>query len=184
MSKLVPEDADVQTLIGLASALKHDYAGGQSDPWEGSPFAWIKTRPSRQVGAIGEQLIAGWCAAKGADIMRSRTSDYDRLINGHRMEIKFSTLWASGVYKFQQIRDQNYDHLICLGLSPWDASCWVLPKELLRRHVIGHMGQHTGASGAETAWLSFPSARPLEWMQPFGGKLSEAWTVIDGLGRN
>ena len=31
-------------------------------------------------------------------------------------------------YKFQQLRDQNYEFAICLGISPFSAHCWVLPK--------------------------------------------------------
>ena len=44
------------------------------------------------------------------------------------MEIKFSTLWKSGVYKFQQIRDQEYDAMVLLGISPFSAACWIVPK--------------------------------------------------------
>lgn len=175
-------DPDVQMLASLSQTISTDYITDAPDPWEGSPFAWIRTRQSRQVGAIGEKLMAGWCAAKGCDVMRSNTTDYDRIVNGHRVEIKFSTLWTSGVYKFQQIRDQDYDHMMCIGISPWDASLWVLPKSVLLEKVIGTMGQHTGASGTDTAWLSFPATEPLEWMKPYGGRLSAAWEVIESLG--
>jgi hypothetical protein len=115
-------------------------------------------------------------------VLRSDNSEADRIVNGHRIEVKFSTLWTSGVYKFQQIRDQKYDHLLCLGLSPSAAHCWVLPKDVLLQYVIGHMGQHTGAAGTDTAWLSFQANRPYDWMRPYGGSLEEAWAVIDRLG--
>ncbi|MDA8399734.1 MAG: hypothetical protein M0008_06755 [Actinomycetota bacterium] len=55
------------------------------------------------------------------------------------MEIKVSTLWQSGVYKFQQIRDQEYDYLLYLGVPPFDAHAWLLPKSVLFEHVIAHM---------------------------------------------
>jgi len=49
------EDPEVLMLASIASALKSDYVReGVDDPWEGSPFAWIRTRPSRQVGKIGK----------------------------------------------------------------------------------------------------------------------------------
>lgn len=112
-------DPEVNLLASIAGTIHQDYMAGEADPWEGSPFAWIKGRPSRQVGAIGEKLVAGWCAAKGFDVTAALNSDADRVIHGHRVEVKFSTLWASGGYKFQQIRDQNYDYLFCLGLSPF-----------------------------------------------------------------
>jgi len=97
-------------LACIAGTLKSDYVlEGAADPWAGSPFAWIRTRPSRQVGKIGEQLVAGWCAAKGLDVVATGDAQADRVIAGRRVEIKFSTLWASGGYTFQQIRDQNCD---------------------------------------------------------------------------
>lgn len=100
------EDPYVRLLASVAAPLRGDYVReGAADPWAGSPFAWIRTRPSRQVGKIGEQLVAGWCAAKGLDVVSSGDAQADRVIAGRRVEIKFSTLWESGVYKFQQIRD-------------------------------------------------------------------------------
>jgi hypothetical protein len=175
-------DPDLQVLVEVSSALSREYVGSAANPWAGSPFAWILSRPSRQRGAIGEQLVAQWCAAKGADVRRTGDSDADRLINGHRIEIKLSTLWESGVYKFQQIRDQDYGYLLCLGISPFEAHCWVLPKPLLYTYVIGHMGQHTGSSGKDTAWLSFKAGAPYDWMRPYGGTLAEAWDVLAALG--
>lgn len=101
-------DPDVRLLAAIAAGLKGDYIReAEADPWRDSPFAWIRTVASRQRGKIGEQLVAGWCAAKGLDVLVCRDSQADRVIAGRRVEVKFSTLWASGVYKFQQIRDQN-----------------------------------------------------------------------------
>jgi hypothetical protein len=103
-------DPEVLMLATIASTLRGDYVReGPDDPWAESPFAWIRTRPSRQVGKIGEQLVAGWCAAKRLDVTSSGDSEADRVIAGRRVEIKFSTLWKSGAYTFQQIRDQNYE---------------------------------------------------------------------------
>jgi hypothetical protein len=174
-------DPDVLALASIAATLQPDYVPAADDPWLGSPFEWILKTPSRTRGAIGEKLVAGWCAAKGADVVRSPDSEADRVINGHRVEVKFSTRWRSGGYKFQQVRNQNYAYLIALGVSPFDAHCWVLPKSVLTEYVIGHMGQHTGAAGQDTAWLGFDSHRPYDWMKPYGGRLSDAWSVIEGL---
>ena len=132
---------------------------------------------------IGEQLVERWCLANGLDVARSPNSQADRVINGHRVEIKFSTRWKQGVYKFQQIRDQDYDQLVCLGVSPFDAHAWVIPKAVLHDHVIGQMGQHTGAGGQDTAWISFPTGAPLPWMREYGGQLSDALHRLSELGR-
>jgi len=175
-------DPDVQLLASLAGALRADYVReGERDLWRDSPFAWIRSRPSRQRGKIGEQLVAGWCAAKGLDVTSVGDSEADRIIAGCRVEIKFSTLWRSGVYKFQQIRDQDYKYVICLGVSPFDAHCWVISKELLRRHVIGHTPQHTGRGGTDTFWLSVRVEKPPEWLSQCGGTLASAFEILQEL---
>lgn len=173
-------DPDVQILTALSTTLRTDYE--QDLTWEGSPFAWIKTRPSRQVGAIGERLVAGWCAARGLDVVRSPDHEADRIIQGIRTEIKFSTLWKNtGVYRFQQLRDQNYDMAICLGVSPFNAHCWVLPKSLILAKwgkVPELRSQHGGADGTDTAWLSVTPGDVPDWLQGCGGSLSDAFRRI------
>ncbi len=89
-------------LASVATNLEADYEF-KDDPWSESPFAWIKKKPSGQVGKIGVQLMSAWCAAYGLDITASGDPEADRIINGHRIEIKFSTLWKNVIYRFQQI---------------------------------------------------------------------------------
>ncbi|MFB3882812.1 MAG: hypothetical protein ACE149_16230 [Armatimonadota bacterium] len=176
-------DPDVRMLAAIAATLRGDYIReGRADPWAGSPFAWIRTLPSRQRGKIGEQLVAGWCAAKGLDVTASPDSEADRVIAGRRVEVKFSTVWASGVYKFQQIRDHRYDYAICLGLAPFDAGCWLISKGLLRKYVIGHTPQHAGRRGTDTFWLSFPAGDPPEWLSTCGGTLARVYELLRAAG--
>lgn len=177
-------DPEVRILAGIGGVIEVDFP--LNDEWEGSPFAWIRQRPSRQVGAIGEMLVAGWPAAKNLAVAPSPDSQADRLVGGKRVEIKFSTKWASGVYKFQQLRDQNYEFAICLGVCPFDAHCWAIPKsEIIRRWRAGDgiQSQHGGQAGSDTAWLSFPAGRPPDWMRVWGGSLAEAFEVIQKLVR-
>lgn len=179
-------DPEVQALAMISATLQADYAAGGL-AWHGSPFAWIKTRPSRQIGVIGERLVAGWLAAKDCDVVRSDHSDADRIINGKRAEIKFSTLWAAGFYKFQQLRDQNYDLAICLGVSPFDAHCWAIPKEvIMQRWRAGEIvSQHGGRAGTDTAWLCVTVGKEPLWLQEWGGSLGSAAkkiVAITGLG--
>lgn len=173
-------DPDVMLLASIAATLMTDYVDPATDPWAGSPFAWIKTRPSRQVGKIGEQLVAGWAAAKGLDVTRAPNSDADRVINGKLIEIKFSTLWGQGGYKFQQIRDQRYEHAFFLGMSPFTASAWVVPKSVLMERPFrpGLSPQHGGQAGTDTAWLSFPAIVPPAWLAEFGGTLAAAYELL------
>jgi len=173
-------DSDAfQMLASIAAKLKGHYVReGPDDPWAGSPFGWIRALPSRQVGKIGEQLVEGLCKAMGLDVKSSGDSEADLIIAGRRVEVKFSTLWESGHYKFQQIRDQNYEFAVCLGISPFDVHCWVISKELLRQHVIGHTPQHPGKRGTDTFWLSFKATSPPEWLEACGGRLAKACEIM------
>lgn len=170
------EDPNFRILAGISLALKAEYESGNKE-WEGSPFAWIRTRPSRQVGAIGEKLVAGWLAARGFNVSRCGDADADRIIEEKRVEIKFSTLWENGGYKFQQLRDQRYDLVICLGVSPFSAHCWIVPKEdIIRLWKIEHKiaSQHGGQYGVDTAWIDVRPENPPEWLERYGGSLADA----------
>lgn len=156
---------------------------GSKARWIGSPFEWILALPSRSKGAVGEKLVAEWCIHNGLLVERSPSTQADRIINGHRIEIKLSTLWAGNSYRFQQIRDQDYEHLLCLGLSPNEVHCWLLPKDLLHKYVIRHMGQHTGATGKDTAWLEVNPLSVPDWLSPFGSDLENVLEMLRRLGR-
>lgn len=171
-------DAEVRLLAGIAGTLAADYPLSATDPWEGSPFSWIRLQASRRIGKIGEQLVDGYCSAIGLNVIRSPDAEADRIIEGHRIEIKFSTLWESGIYKFQQIRDQNYAYVVCLGLSPFDAHCWVIPKTVLMQKTPG---QHGGQAARDTQWLTFSAENPPEWLAQYGGSLSAACELLRDL---
>ena len=173
------DDPEVALLAHLAEELEGQYASDAA-MWAGSPFQWIKTRPSRQVGAIGEKLVSHWCVAKGLDVARSPDSQADLVISGFRVEVKYSSLWTDNrIYKFQQIRDQDYDYCFCLGVSPFNAHAWFIPKaELMIDKPPSLVPQHGGSAGRDTKWLSFPADDPPEWLSPFGGTLTMVHRLI------
>ena len=176
-------DPDVRALAIHSATLRADY-GARASSWEGSPFAWIRTLPSASRGAVGAKLLSGWLATKGFDVERSPDSQADRIVNGVRAEFKFSTLWEAGFYKFQQLRDQDYRFAVCLGLSPMDAHCWVIPKRAIfgpGKRAAGLIGQHGGAKGKETAWLTVAPEGVPEWLGAHGGRLAEAAKRIEAL---
>ncbi|MDE2766373.1 MAG: hypothetical protein OXI25_08105 [Chloroflexota bacterium] len=174
------EDPDVKLLAAIADVLQEEYPASK-DEWEGSPFFWTKTRPPRQQGAICERLLAGFLAAKGFAVTDAPDSEADRVVNGVRVEIKSSTLWKAGTYRFQQLRDQNYDIAICLGLSPFNVHCWVIPKSVIMSGwgtAKGLRSQHGGQQGSDTAWLAVDPNNVQSWLWPYGGSLAEAVEVL------
>lgn len=168
-------DREVRQLAAISARLEGDYES-TNDAWIGSPFAWILKRPSRQKGAIGEKLVASWLKEHRFKVTRSPDTEADLCVEGRRTEIKFSTLWRNGSYKFQQIRDQNYEFLICLGIAPFKAHCWVLTKdEILHRwQVTGDLSsQHAGVEGTDTAWLTVNPDNVQNWLRQRGGSLTD-----------
>jgi hypothetical protein len=173
---------DSELLATAADFIRPEFEKDKS-PWAGSRFEWVLRLPSASKGKLGKRLVNQWCALKGLTINSSPDSQADMMINGHRVEIKFSTLWETGIYKFQQIRDQNYEYAVCLGISPFEAHCWVISKKVLKQNVIGHLGQHTGSKGQETAWFPVNPQSPPDWLLPFGGTLEEAYQVLKSLSK-
>jgi hypothetical protein len=171
---------DFDLLATAANFIKKEFKNDQPE-WNGSPFEWVLSLPSGSKGKLGKRLVYQWCALQGLSTESSPDSDADMLVNKHRVEIKFSTLWKAGIYKFQQLRDQNYEYSILLGVSPFEAHCWVVSKTILKKYVIGHMGQHTGSTGQETAWLTVKPNEPPFWLSECGGSLDKAYTVLKSL---
>ena len=175
------QSAIYEQLEEMSLRLSANYADEDAE-WQDSPFAWIKSRPSRQRGKICEELVAGLCDADGLRVSRSPDSEADLLVEGVRVEVKSSTLWKNGRYKFQQLRDQNYQIAVCLGLSPAAAHCWALPKELLLQHWRGGSrgisSQHGGRGGTDTAWIELEPLRPPTWMQTYGGSLENGLAAL------
>lgn len=168
-------------LIAITDGLKGEHEP-KSFPaeWRDSPLEWLRIGlPSRTKGKVGEVIVERWLRSEGFSVRPPGDTEADLVVNSTRVEVKMSLLWATGIYKFQQLRDQNYSLLLCLGLSPFEAHCWVLPKTLLLARVIGRgRGQHGGASASETAWLQVDPSAPEDWMQPRSGRLDEAIEIL------
>jgi hypothetical protein len=159
-------------------------SGSLSDPWIGSPFQWLLAIPSRSKGAYGEKFVSELFRVNGFTVLKPISgTDHDRVIEGHRIEIKLSTVWSKApIFKFQQIRDQAYDYVLCIGIAPHSASCWVIPKWEFNVDKEGVAHQHGGVKGLDTMWLSFESARPPSWMYKYGGDLEDGIAFMRSLG--
>ena len=90
---------EYQEIVQISNTLYNEYLE-ENSIWKNSPFAWIKQRPSRTIGAIGEKIIASWLSMHDFSVSRSPDSDADRIVENKRVEIKFSTLWENGSYRF------------------------------------------------------------------------------------
>jgi hypothetical protein len=174
------DDKHLNAITRIARELSARHAPTDA-PWKDSPFAWLRLRSSKQRGTIAEQIVQAWLSGIGLTVEPAESTDYDRLIEGQRVEIKFSTLWSRGIYVFQQFRKQEYDLVLCLGVSPTAAHGWVLPNSVILAQWGRKDGlalQHKGKAGGDTAWLRVRPGTPHPWLAPLGGTLKEALAVL------
>ena len=168
--------SDFNILESIANSSKHkNLIEEKIKKWKNSPFKYILSLSSRQKGKIGEDLLSEFLIKKGCKVEKAINADYDRLVNGHKCEIKMSTLWENKRYVFQQIRSTEWDYLLCLGLSPRIAHLWYA-----KRDIIGYLGgQHTGHRGTDTRWIHIePNADTLPVPNLYGGELSKGTSLF------
>jgi hypothetical protein len=146
------------------------------DFWKDSPFDYIRRLPSRTRGTIGQTLARSVFENYGY----KPTKRPDCFEVNHKVVIsRFSMLWETGDWKFQQIRDTPFELLFCLGVLPDSVSAWLIPKDelylpdgsLTEREGWGR--QHGGKTGKEDAWLVATPTDIPKWLGDFGGNISK-----------
>ncbi len=157
---------DAQLVMGVRES---------ATPWAGSPFEWIMSLASRSRGKAGEELAAAWLRRIGMTVALPRNSGHDRLVSNVPIEVKLSTLWQSGQYVFQQLRDQDYAYALLMGISPNTVSMWLPSKAAAFDHAIP---QHGGVTGTDTRWLRFDATAPPPWLSSYGGTLEQCAEVV------
>jgi hypothetical protein len=163
------------SLEGAFEAARNDFSVAGDDPWLGSPYRWLRELQSRTRGKAGEQIITSWLRSEGLIVGRAGSSGSDRRIELTEVEIKMSTRWDSGEYRFQQIRNQEYKYIILLGVSPEQLNVWIVPKKVALKYSTP---QHTGKTGAETRWLSFPADAAPSWLARYGGSSQKGLEAV------
>ena len=95
-----------------------------------SPFKDIISLPPATKGKRYEQIVDHTMTRMGYDVQPNQTAEYDRVINGKRVEIKGSSLAADKNFKFHQIRlNDDYDQLLLICFWPLDCRMFILEKD-------------------------------------------------------
>ena len=190
-------------IVKLAEVLKNEYENKPhfEDIWKTSELKWLRALSGSAKGNIFEELVTSYFTKKGFIVKPSNTLEYDRLFSLSsqdsdepqlKVEIKGSTLWQrSYIYSFGGLRNQNYDLLILLGLSPKIAHCWVIEKRRLMKNDQWKPRQkfqpQYGGAAKEVRHVFRLQFRPLnapkptntpDWLKEFGGSLEDATKVL------
>lgn len=142
--------------------------------WRDSPFKWMLTLGPKVKGAIGEKAVEKWLSKYGFDVKKPESSEHDRIVNGHKIEVKMSMMWDNGTIRFSQIRDQDYEYAVLVGYEPHDVKMWIVPKALAVELTVP---QHGGAAGEDTRWFGFLPNEVPEALKPYGGSPEKALQV-------
>ena len=99
------------------------------DPWKGTPFEGYVAMAAKQKGEFGERFVSKIFSGRGYTVERahSATAGYDRLINGLKVEIKFSIAYRNkknnGVQEDTFIlnhvsKAKDWERLLFCGINP------------------------------------------------------------------
>lgn len=159
------------TLLDLIlSKLSNDW---NNSIWKGSKFEKLYVQSSKRKGTIGEEMTKAILSDIGLVIGTRTNSDHDFSITYnkkvYKIENKLSLTWGNEISKFkwQQIRDQDYDFIFFIGVNPNDHKVWWATKQDLKTYIIGNdkYRQHGGKNGKQDIyWITSIESwfRPLD----------------------
>jgi hypothetical protein len=154
----------------------------EDEAWEGSPFDWFRKRPSATKGKIGRDFAASLIEDSGFKIVRRGIA---LKVNGKTIRVKLSLMWGAGSLTFEQIKDDPFDYLICIGLYPENSYGWLIPKDEMivkgnAQGRLGFRGQHVrpGENPSDFWIKGLNPVDPFEWLWPYGGTTDTLQRVI------
>ena len=139
--------------------------------WCNLHFGSILSMPSGTKGALGKKLVTVFLEKEGCRVESVSGRSRDKLINDFRCQIKLSTLWEHGDYKFQQVKNTKCNFLLCLGISSNNIHFWYAKDNFWNQLP----GQHTGERASETKTLTHPLTEAYKYKGfLFGGEFCNA----------
>jgi hypothetical protein len=159
-----------KTLVGITDGLIAKYPA--TTQWVDSKFNWIRGLPPARKGAIGRDVGSALLQAYGFTPGINR---YELRVNGQGVLVRIATKWEGNTVKFQNIRNIDFEHVLCIALYPKSAYAWLIPKteiwsnNSVRSDRPGITKQHKGAD----AWVHVDPKTPPSWLSPLGGTIEE-----------
>jgi len=103
------------------------------DPrWESSKYFKLKCMKAKQAGSRYEKIVEDIYLNANREVEAPRSTEYDRIIDGEKVEIKGSmvTKGTDNKYSFLQIRPaQEYDKVVFLAISFTEICLYEMTKE-------------------------------------------------------
>lgn len=139
----------------------------------GTPFEHIKLMGPKVKGSRFEKITDCILKKLGHSVVAPNTTDFDRIINKKRTEIKGSLLdkGKKPKFSFLQIRpNQEYDQILFAMFYPDKVDLVVMPKSLVVKHIENGVfkKQHAGKKGESGTYAYYGTT---ETLLAIGGKI-------------
>ncbi len=133
--------------------------------WSGSPNAWMLTLPSARKGKLGRELVVELLYLFLG--VKSEKKGKAIAVKNKKIAAKFSMLWDTSVYKFEQIRP-TFDYYCFLGISPNKFYFWIIPAE--------EYGNFDKQHNEQSRWVEYNPSKnndsAINWSQ-YGGDIAQ-----------
>ena len=130
-----------------------------------SRYRDLRSLPSSTKGSIVEKAAIRWFQETTKQLTQKGDKGCDFMSEGIKYEVKASFLWAGGYFKFQQIRPkQDYDYVLCVGISDDVVYIWNIPKDVIMSHATP---QHGGQAGKDILWLQVDIKSIPSWLDVY-----------------
>lgn len=145
----------------------------KKDPYIESKNQWFRALASGSKGTVGELLIGEYLESEGLKVFSPQEAKKNLLVNKSippknfdiyilnlnlRCEVKTSSMWnGSNVFRFQQIRKQEYDIIIFQFIYPEHVERYYCPKEIVEEMImipskVQHGGKNSKNTDPDTYW--------------------------------
>ena len=165
-------DNKFQRVIEIAESLKDGKTQQEEQKiaiWAGSQLAWTRSLAAGTKGKLGRQLVIELCRDEGLTAIQRRFLVY---VENKAVSVKCSVLGLEGNYFFENVKEDGYQFLFCLGISPHDVHAWVIPSEKLQEAKHQH--------GKADQWMIVAPNNPPELFRECGpsGEIDEALKAL------
>lgn len=170
-------DTPASTAALSASAVAAEFARRwepRTSLYDTSPFLPLTKLSARTKGAEFERIFEWWATQSGFACEKPKSTDYDRIVNGLRVEVKGSFLTTSRGFVWQQIRvRQDYDIVALMAFHPdrlelFGCTRAVAHEHLTRQDADGNWphNQHGGKTVDSGAFMLAGRPEQFDWLQP------------------
>lgn len=131
-----------------------------------SPFRYLKQLHAKQKGKRYEEITESVLKRIGYKVSKPESTDYDRIVDGEKVEIKGSTLnKGTDNFSFLQIRpNQDYDLMYFSMFYPNEFVIMAMTKEQIKENIDKKVfkNQHGGKKGNSGTYCYYGNRETLE----------------------